>query len=709
MRLEQRERSLLVDGAPVANRIASLSGPTRKVEYGSLEETGAGIVRGVMRGRLGEIEYRIEDRWSAGSQGVRLARQIVIGSSGPSSEGLSLELELSLPTGRFRFFLPSACYDYCPVEGSSGEAILSEERMSYPLVMAFDEGGAEAYLLARVTPGARSEGCSRRRGQSRFLHDSEVGALGYRRQDDRERAGLRAVQPYREEPTSRMIDSSLAPFAAFLPPDPARVIEVSYELTRFPAPSFDAACLEAYAHASALVNPVPVEHPAGLAACLRSRLDCLSGLVREWGGHTGLSLNFDPRVGADSSPSGYGTSFNELERGIYPEVLEYGFTGRPLNNAYLLALLGARRGNPGWQADARKIVESYLRACVAKSGFLYTLYDVRRGRAISPFGDPVGSRLHYGVKGAEEGNYVRNMAEAATDLCLFATVALSSSCLRAARAFGDFLLRIQNRDGSWYRAYTPDGRPVLSPEEWFGANERANKSSTSAVIPFLLELERAVRTGEYRKAAIRGGEWLLAEVVERIDYRGGTLDNPNVVDKEGMAYAMSALLRLHEATGAREFLEGARRSGGLALTWNYLWDVPFEPDTRLAEYDFKSRGWGGISILWGAGVVDIYSLWFLADWRRLGELTGAKIFQEVAALILHGTQQMLSLPDRSLGLARAGLQEEGFACSHQGVDEGMIAKGSTWGSLGWVFAAGTFGVWQGLSEEERARLGAPEV
>ena len=48
----------------------------------------------------------------------------------------------------------------------------------------------------------------------------------------------------------------------------------------------------------------------------------------------------------------------------------------------------------------------------------------------------------------------------------------------------------------------------------------------------------------------------------------------------------------------------AARAGGLALTWNYLWDVPFEPGTRLAGESFKSSGWGGISILWGAGVVD---------------------------------------------------------------------------------------------------------
>lgn len=46
------------------------------------------------------------------------------------------------------------------------------------------------------------------------------------------------------------------------------------------------------------------------------------------------------------------------------------------------------------------------------------------------------------------------------------------------------------------------------------------------------------------------------------------------------------------------------------------------------------------------------------------------------------------------------MQEEGFACSNQGADEGLIKKGDTWGSLGWVYGAGTFGLLEFLSEDE---------
>jgi len=64
-----------------------------------------------------------------------------------------------------------------------------------------------------------------------------------------------------------------------------------------------------------------------------------------------------------------------------------------------------------------------------------------------------------------------------------------------------------------------------------------------------------------------------------------------------MAYPMMALVALYESTGEPDYLTGAVRAGSLALTWNSLWDVPFEEGTRLHAASFKSRGWGGISIL----------------------------------------------------------------------------------------------------------------
>jgi hypothetical protein len=53
-----------------------------------------------------------------------------------------------------------------------------------------------------------------------------------------------------------------------------------------------------------------------------------------------------------------------------------------------------------------------------------------------------------------------------------------------------------------------------------------------------------------------------------------------------------------------------------------------------------------------------------------------------------------------MGFANIGMQPEGVALSNQGVDEGLITKGDIWGSLGWIYTAGIFGVHNYLVEKD---------
>ncbi len=696
--LEMKGNSLRVAGQNVMTEVSFLSqgsgpGSPQPLQYQGIQAAGAGSVLGSIAGSQGGAVFRLTDAWEKVDLGVRLTRRIEL-SGGPAT-GINARITFRLGPGRWKFFIPAACYDSCPNERDSGYALVSEERTSAPLVMAYDEESGDAVVLIRLTPAKSSMPRARAHGETAFLHTTQLGGIGYARAVPRGPA-LMACLPYAEAPSSRMLGKSLQGFTAFLPSSPQQDVMSSWLLSPLRAGAFDEACLAAYQLAHDIYRPEPPDPGLDLLECIRLRTSCLAELVRDWSGYTGLALNFDPRIGVHAPPSGYGTAFNSLASEVFPSVLEYGFTGRQLNNALMLHTLGARSGLKQWTDAATRVVGSFLAKCVTPSGFLNTLYDVNRQKAISPFGDSVGSQLHYGLSEAEPGNYVRNMAEAGFDLCLLSGTMQDPAIRRAALGLGEFLLQTQNLDGSWYRAYTAAGRPILSPARWFGAGERANKSSTSTAIPFLVRLHELSGESSYLDSARRAGDWLLEEVIRNIDYRGGTLDNPNVVDKEGMANAMTALVSLHQATGNGDYLAGAARAGGMALTWNYLWDVPFEEGTRLRDCRFASRGWGGISILWGAGVVDNYSLWFLPGWRALSSLRGNQLFGDISRLILYGTQQLLSLPGRMHGLVGVGMQEEGFACSDQGVDEGMIRKGDTWGALGWVFAAGTYGVWQAL-------------
>jgi hypothetical protein len=64
----------------------------------------------------------------------------------------------------------------------------------------------------------------------------------------------------------------------------------------------------------------------------------------------------------------------------------------------------------------------------------------------------------------------------------------------------------------------------------------------------------------------------------------------------------------------------------------------------------------------------------------------------MAEWIAIGTQQLLSHPGDLMGFTDLGMQPEGFGICNQGIDEGMIAKGDIWGTLGWIYSAGIFGL-----------------
>jgi hypothetical protein len=704
MCLKVNNRGILIYGKPVYTSVEFYSGETYRGIYDWLEIVNHNFYRGFLRIRSGIAECLIIDDWNISKTNIFIKRKIEVANlSGKNVDGVQAILEIPLYQGNWIFFIPGACYKISPLDKDNFGVIVNEERLPFPLVLAYDEMDSRGILLLRSTPATWSENQKSTKGEYSFLHATSLGGIGYSRLTNKNGVLVCCI-PYREVPLSRAFDKTLHPIYAFLPADPKRSIEVIYELTTLEASDYSEACRKAFCHAYSTIKPEPVNLPFNVYDALRYRTQCLADLAGKWDGYTGLKLNFDPRVSTETPPSGFGREFNKIKSDIFPSILEYGFTGRQLNNAYVLMYLGKKWNISEWVEIGKQVVESYITHCTTDSGFLLTLYDIERKKPFHPFNDPKGIKLHYGVPEALPGNYLRNMTEAAYDLVLCYNEKKEIRWLRVALDFGKFLMKIQNKDGTWYRAYTPDGKPITMPEKWFGYTPKQQKSATSFAIPCLVKLHKLAPEYGFLNAAERAGQWVIEESITNSDYRGGTLDNPNVVDKESMAYSMMSMLSLYEETGNRDYIKGAQKAGSLAITWNFIWDVPFEPGSRLYENNFKTRGWGGIDIIWAGSVVDIYSLWFVKDWYTLTELTGDSIYRDVAMLIVNGTQQMLAYPGNLYGLIGLGMQEEGFACSNLGLYEGMIKKGDTWGSLGWVYAAGTYGLIQVMMMDDIINL-----
>lgn len=217
--------------------------------------------------------------------------------------------------------------------------------------------------------------------------------------------------------------------------------------------------------------------------------------------------------------------------------------------------------------------------------------------------------------------------------------------LRWARELADWLMEQQRGDGSF-------------PRSWLLASDTvAMESGFSSynAIPFLVETHAATGEDRYLRAALRCGDycWKYAGQREGV-FVGGTLDNPDVVDKEAGTLSLEAYLALLEATGDERRLEPARAAADFAETWMYVWDA------RAAGPHWPAgvTTVGAQLIASGHSLVDQYMAFDVGSYAKLFSYTGDPHYRDVARLLLHNTKTMLALPEHPYDLAGPGWQQE---------------------------------------------------
>ena len=203
-------------------------------------------------------------------------------------------------------------------------------------------------------------------------------------------------------------------------------------------------------------------------------------------------------------------------------LIEFGFSGDQTLLAYVQTVWGQQKGVPLYVDRAKTVLDFFVNHCQLPNGFSHGIFDplndrfthwftgilmpfqyaedeteVRRyvGRQIADALTPIARELR-----GQEGNYLRTMCESVYPLLLAyeRTGAVHPHWLEAGRRFGSFLLDTQAEDGSWFRAYAPDGTGLTSPAAWFGAAYPELKSGTIFPIPVLALLHRITGDDRYR-------------------------------------------------------------------------------------------------------------------------------------------------------------------------------------------------------------------
>jgi hypothetical protein len=223
-----------------------------------------------------------------------------------------------------------------------------------------------------------------------------------------------------------------------------------------------------------------------------------------------------------------------------------------------------------------------------------------------------------------------------------------------ARSFADWLLPQQAPEGGFPRTWM-FGKPTVE------ISDRSPAASYNAV-PFLAMLSGETGERKYLDAAIRAAEFCWQSQIGGV-FSGGTIDNPDVIDKEAGTLSLEAYLSLYEITKERKWLDRAAAAGRFAETWMFLWDIPMPAEADDARLHWK-RGvptTGAQLIATGHSLTDNYMTFDVDEYAQLAKLSGDTHFRDVARILLHNTKGMLALPGRTFDLRAPGWSQEHFS------------------------------------------------
>ena len=633
-----------------------------------------------------------------------------------SGDGVQISLSFGingLNECGYRFCIPSMIYSNKKEEAKRVRHSYMEDRLTGPMVLAYNESTGEYISFTKEKPSRYVKEMIRNIGDTRYLHEVHAVSIGYSVRDD-DSVWFESSWPYAEGDKSSALSADERPAAAYYPLDGREFsVEMSFRIHEGKNESFAAACYETYEHLAKVMETLGEDIiclPCTKKESIDYRMESLGKSYREFAPDgAGFFFHFDPKFGYGSRPSGFSTCYDTIPHNSYIHILEYGFTGRQINAAFVMA---SQKGGE-WIERGKKVIDFFLSKCQLENGWLYSLYDLNTEAPFFSFGDPDAPKLHYISRTNQKGNYLRTMTEPMNDLLDCYNWYKSIGEIRedwqeSVLRYADFLIKYQNLDGSWFRAYCPDGtgtdaidRPDLTSAE----AQKGQKSVTSIPIVFLTNVCRMLKcegkdSTLYENAARRAGEYVLGDMVREEHYQGATLDNPNQVDKEAAQYVMAGLTQLYLLTGEKKYLDGAENAAFMFTTWNYIWNAPMQKGTILFDKGFKTKGMGAINSVWGGGAVDIYSLFHIRELYIVGKLRNHPLMCEMAEWISVATEQIVSRPDDTMGFTDIGMQPEGFGVCPQGIDEGMIHKGDIWGTLGWIYSAGTYGILNYLHTKE---------
>lgn len=566
--------------------------------------------------------------------------------------------------GECEFYMPGFWYHHnmrspegAPSFKVSDSWTVREDRLSAPLTGIYDPATGKGYTVMRIEDDRADCVVQNLSGDIILPGHTSVGFTGFRNADGK--AALVFGYPYAEAPKRYIRKLTLIdPVRAFEKLDKGDTRKLKWQLRSAETPDYSGFVADVWNYAYDTLTPQEVK--TGLSA--DDAKNCLANYFNE-----SYVDRYDLKYF-----SGAGLRTADCEN---TGEFEVGFVGRVLLNAYNALEHGRSHNDQALTAKAEAVLESVLNHGFTKEGFFREAMNLEHGH----------ETYVYSIRRQSEG--------------VFAILNYLDMERREGRRHPEWevkmkgllgmMMRLQNADGSFPRKFRGDLTVV----------DGSGGSTPSATLPLTMAYSY-FNDKKYLESARATAKYLETELIDKADYFSSTLD-ANCEDKEASLYASTAMHYLTYVTKGKErehYMDLCRKAAYFCLSWYYLWDVPFAPGQMLGDVDFRSRGWGNVSV--ENNHIDVFIFEFATVLDKLASHFGERRFSDFAGVIKSSMLQLMPREDNMFDIAKKGFYPE--VVQHTTWDYGRNGKGfyNDIFAPGWTVAS----LWQMLSPERVERF-----
>nr|WP_254306390.1 MULTISPECIES: hypothetical protein [Bacteroides] len=536
-----------------------------------------------------------------------------------------------------QFYMPGFWYrrnlrspKEAPSFHTSDSWLVREDRLSAPLTGIFCEKEKRFMIVNHLGDFSMDALATHKEGEIILSGKTSLGFTGF---ENRQGASMLSFGfPYREAPKSYIRKLTLAPaVTAYQHLKKGETILLTWQITEGEAKDYSDFVRHTWEYCYDTYLPKPVDTSYSIEYMKQT-----------------LSQFFVSSF-VDKYPLVYNSGIHlRTDQCISNGQAEVGFIGRVLLNAFNAWEYGWECNREDLKTNSTKIFDSYLKNGFTEAGFFKESVNFDNN-----FEDPVHS-----IRRQSEGLYA-----------MFHFLAYEkekgrkhSEWEQRLKKMLDMFLQLQNTDGSFPRKFRDD----------FSIVDKSGGSTPSATLPLVMGYEY-FKDKRYLDSAKRTADYLEKELISKADYFSSTLD-ANCEDKEASLYAATATYYLSLVTKGEEhkhYADLTKQAAYFALSWYYLWDVPFAPGQMLGDIGLKTRGWGNVSV--ENNHIDVFVFEFADVLRWLSKEYNESRFSNFAEVISTSMRQLLPYEGHMCGIAKIGYYPE--VVQHTSWDYGKNGKG----------------------------------